>query len=93
MSELNSKGWETISMPRSLTAEEEENLKLQDLRPLSDFKKQQLECDLRKNWDIFYKRNTTKFFKDRHWTTREFEELGGVNVCLGLYIKYFITCV
>lgn len=28
-----------------------------------------------RNWDIFYKRNTTKFFKDRHWTDREFEEL------------------
>ncbi|CAO3684734.1 unnamed protein product [Rhizopus stolonifer] len=28
-----------------------------------------------KNWDLFYKRNTTKFFKDCHWTDREFEEL------------------
>lgn len=28
-----------------------------------------------RNWDIFYKRNTTKFFKDRHWTDREFDEL------------------
>ena len=24
---------------------------------------------------MFYKRNQTNFFKDRHWTTREFEEL------------------
>ncbi|KAI8639984.1 S-adenosyl-L-methionine-dependent methyltransferase [Parasitella parasitica] len=28
-----------------------------------------------RNWDLFYKRNTTKFFKDRHWTDREFREL------------------
>jgi len=28
-----------------------------------------------KNWDMFYKRNQTNFFKDRHWTEREFGEL------------------
>ncbi|XP_056261949.1 tRNA N(3)-methylcytidine methyltransferase METTL6 isoform X1 [Pseudoliparis swirei] len=45
-------------------------------RPLlSDFKLMKLEKDAQKNWDLFYKRNTTNFFKDRHWTGREFEEL------------------
>ncbi|KAJ2887972.1 hypothetical protein GGI21_001858 [Coemansia aciculifera] len=28
-----------------------------------------------RNWDKFYHRNSTHFFKDRHWTDREFEEL------------------
>jgi methyltransferase-like protein 6 len=37
-----------------------------------EFKKQQLMANYQKNWDLFYKRNTTNFFKDRHWLTREF---------------------
>ena len=41
------------------------------------FSANKLEADARKNWDLFYKRNETKFFKDRHWTTREFQELIG----------------
>uniref|UniRef100_A0A8D2DSE7 Methyltransferase 6, tRNA N3-cytidine n=1 Tax=Sciurus vulgaris TaxID=55149 RepID=A0A8D2DSE7_SCIVU len=59
---------------RILSSEEEEKLKRN--QPLvSDFKQQKLEKDAQKNWDLFYKRNSTNFFKDRHWTTREFEEL------------------
>ncbi|KAM6967642.1 tRNA N(3)-cytidine methyltransferase METTL6 [Aplochiton taeniatus] len=42
---------------------------------VSDFKQMKLEKEAQKNWDLFYKRNTTNFFKDRHWTTREFAEL------------------
>lgn len=42
---------------------------------VSEFKRLKLETDAQKNWDLFYKRNSTNFFKDRHWTTREFEEL------------------
>jgi len=34
-----------------------------------------LEIDARKNWDVFYKQNTTKFYKDRHYLTREFNQL------------------
>ncbi|XP_037310001.2 tRNA N(3)-methylcytidine methyltransferase METTL6 [Pungitius pungitius] len=43
--------------------------------PVSGFKLRKLEEEAQKNWDLFYKRNTTNFFKDRHWTTREFQEL------------------
>lgn len=42
---------------------------------VSAFKQGQLEKEAQKNWDLFYKRNSTNFFKDRHWTSREFEEL------------------
>jgi methyltransferase-like protein 6 len=33
------------------------------------------EKEASRNWDLFYKRNGVKFFKDRHWLDREFEEL------------------
>jgi len=40
-------------------------------RPIEKYKQ-----DLVKNWDRFYRRNEVNFFKDRHWTCKEFEELG-----------------
>ena len=46
--------------------------KLKDNRNVvSDFKQNKLEKEAQKNWDLFYKRNTTNVFKDRHWTTAE----------------------
>ncbi|CAO2638245.1 tRNA N(3)-methylcytidine methyltransferase METTL6 [Lemmus lemmus] len=59
---------------RILSSEEEDKLH-RDRALVSDFKQQKLEKEAQKNWDLFYKRNSTNFFKDRHWTTREFEEL------------------
>ncbi|KAH0627284.1 hypothetical protein JD844_002807 [Phrynosoma platyrhinos] len=59
---------------RMLSPEEAEKL-AKDLVLVSDFKQQKLEKEAQRNWDLFYKRNSTNFFKDRHWTTREFEEL------------------
>jgi len=47
----------------------------QNSRMVSEFKANQIEINAQKMWDIFYKRNKTNFFKDRHWTTREFKEL------------------
>lgn len=60
--------------PRTLTDEESKKLE-KDTNLVSDFKKEKLEKEAVKNWDLFYKRNATNFFKDRHWTTREFQEL------------------
>ena len=59
---------------RQLTKEETEKLK-RDTELVSDFKRNKLEIEAKKHWDLFYKRNSTHFFKDRHWITREFPEL------------------
>ena len=48
---------------------------LQNSKLVSDFKSGKLEAEAKKMWDLFYKRNNVNFFKDRHWTFREFEEL------------------
>lgn len=66
-------GQDTKATNRALTQEEMDKLDGEVL--VSDFKQIKLEKEAQKNWDLFYKRNATNFFKDRHWTTREFEEL------------------
>lgn len=71
---------------RQLAPEEKEALE-RDTVTLGDFKKNKLEKEAKKNWDLFYKRNTDHFFKDRHWLTREFPELlqesSSKDVCVG----------
>lgn len=44
----------------------------QDRQQVSLFKQNQFDKHAQKYWDQFYKRNTNNFFKDRHWTLREF---------------------
>uniref|UniRef100_A0A183SCZ9 18S rRNA aminocarboxypropyltransferase n=1 Tax=Schistocephalus solidus TaxID=70667 RepID=A0A183SCZ9_SCHSO len=41
----------------------------------SEFQHSKLLKEAGRNWDRFYNRNGARFFKDRHWTTREFVEL------------------
>lgn len=55
---------------------ETEKIKLdKDVNLVSEFKQNKIEAEAQKNWDLFYKRNSTNFFKDRHWISREFPEL------------------
>lgn len=49
-----------------------------DQKAANEFWYNKHEKDAKRNWDIFYKNNTTKFFKDRHYIDREFSELGEI---------------
>ncbi|XP_073956818.1 tRNA N(3)-cytidine methyltransferase METTL6 [Choristoneura fumiferana] len=64
---------------KELTDEEKQRLEAQNSRLIPEAKAQKLEREAKRHWDIFYKRNETKFFRDRHWTTREFQELINFN--------------
>ena len=62
-------------MSAELTEEQRALLDKQNSRIVTEFEARKLETEAQRNWDLFYKRNETNFFKDRHWTTREFQEL------------------
>ncbi len=46
----------------------------QQQRTASAFVVSKAEREAARSWDIFYKKNETRFFKDRHWTDREFAQ-------------------
>ncbi|CAG8435154.1 979_t:CDS:10 [Scutellospora calospora] len=56
------------------TSKDEQNEKLVPKFWIDKYKK-----EASKNWDLFYKRNTTNFFKNRNWIGREFSELSVEN--------------
>eukprot|EP00922_Rhytidocystis_sp_ex-Travisia-forbesii_P005878 GHVS01008534.1.p1 GENE.GHVS01008534.1~~GHVS01008534.1.p1 ORF type:complete len:328 (+),score=56.06 GHVS01008534.1:25-1008(+) len=46
-----------------------------DSNGLPEAKKAKLLCEAVRSWDLFYKRNSQNFFKDRQWMKKEFAEL------------------
>lgn len=46
--------------------------------PVSDFDRHRFNADPVKWWNLFYKNNTSKFFKDRKWLQQEFPVLADV---------------
>ncbi len=65
--------------PRQISEAEEQLLAKQDERRVPEFRANKFQGEARKHWDLFYKRNETRFFRDRHWTRREFAELAGMD--------------
>ncbi|KNE69232.1 hypothetical protein AMAG_13617 [Allomyces macrogynus ATCC 38327] len=63
-----------ITLDDELVAKAQEVL-AKDNKPVAPFWVNKYKQNAAKNWDQFYKRNTTNFYKDRHWTEREFPEL------------------
>ncbi|CDS36655.1 methyltransferase protein 6 [Echinococcus multilocularis] len=45
----------------------------------SPFEHKKLQKDAGRNWDRFYNRHGARFFKNRHWTKREFRELAEIS--------------
>jgi methyltransferase-like protein 6 len=57
------------------TAEAEAILEEEGQHVQSDMQYKRLDIDAKRNWDNYYKNNTTNGYKDRHYIHREFEEL------------------
>lgn len=66
---------DSSSADKILTNDELELLEKQNSRLVTEYQAALIEREAKKYWDLFYKRNENRFFKDRHWTTREFKEL------------------
>lgn len=54
-----------LNEPPAITDEMRAALEKQNSRIVTEFKAKQLEEQAARNWDCFYKRNGTRFFKDR----------------------------
>jgi hypothetical protein len=88
-------------MAAKIENEEELIRKAEAEPPMRPYLQEKLEKDAQRNWDVFYMRNTTNFFKDRHWIHREFPELaptGDVSVCsqvvgqsLAIWTSHWLT--
>lgn len=77
---------------KRLTEEEILIMEKQNSRLVSEFVASKIEVEAKKHWDLFYKRNEDRFFKDRHWTPREFEELFESKLCNERQILLEVGC-
>ncbi|KAM7539203.1 hypothetical protein Aperf_G00000050649 [Anoplocephala perfoliata] len=69
---------ETINDP-PISKEAQANLEHQLATLCTAFEHNKLQKEAGRNWDRFYNRHGVKFFRDRHWTRREFEDLAQIS--------------
>lgn len=60
--------------PRA-AAEPADEILAQNRNVATAFMQSRVQRDACRNWDKFYKAHADRFFRDRHWTDREFDEL------------------
>ena len=58
-----------------MTNEADAILKAEAASKLTEMTYKRLDIDASKNCDVFYKNNTTNFYKGRHYLSKEFTEL------------------
>lgn len=75
-----------VSTP-TLTEVMRESLERQDSRLISKHIADDVEKNNKKYWDLFYKRNETRFFKDRNWTVNEFREFVDEDLGSGVLLE------
>ncbi|KAM3183499.1 hypothetical protein ACTXT7_010227 [Hymenolepis weldensis] len=63
----------------SISEAAQANLERQLATLCTPFEHSKLQKEAGRNWDRFYNRHGIKFFKDRHWTQREFEDLAQIS--------------
>ncbi|KAI9794843.1 MAG: hypothetical protein M1816_002971 [Peltula sp. TS41687] len=67
--------WDHVDTDEDYKAHAEEQYRKQRSSPVSEFDKKRFNTDPSRWWNLFYKNNTTHFFKDRQWLHQEFPVL------------------
>ncbi|KAJ4389386.1 hypothetical protein N0V93_006854 [Gnomoniopsis smithogilvyi] len=70
--------WDHVETDDAYKEYSEQQYEMQRQSPVSDFDKHRFNTDPAKWWNLFYKNNTSNFFKNRKWLQQEFPILDKV---------------
>ncbi|KAI0024366.1 methyltransferase [Xylariomycetidae sp. FL0641] len=70
--------WDHVETDDAYKEYSEQQFAMQRASPVSDFDKHRFNSDPAKWWNLFYKNNTSNFFKNRKWLQQEFPVLDQV---------------